>query len=384
MRPPGLVLGPPGPLERPLVGREPGARAWPGGGGIGRPLGDSGRPGGGGTGRPVGETGRSERAAGARTSPVARSVRAAGRAASRLGGASTGGRGAPGVGRPLEMTPRSTPRQGPVRTRRTPGRARVRRRVDDFGLGFFDRGCGWRRLGLDRCRGLGGHARLPVGGRGGRRLRLGRCRRLDRGVGRCLDSGLGRDGRFGHLDRLGGAGGRGFGRCDDVGFRDGRDGHLGRRGLDVGGDDGGDLGRGRVVGDRGDRRRLGGGLLGWSLLRRLGLLGLFGPGETIAYGAPAHHVGVRLVERRRVALHGHTEFDGELDRLGIGHAEFLGEFMYSDVLGHASDQPFLRPDSLISSRRCRDDCPSLATPAPTIQSQPAGSASATPDQTLAG
>ena len=39
---------------------------------------------------------------------------------------------------------------------------------------------------------------------------------------------------------------------------------------------------------------------------------------------PAHHVAVGLVERRRVALHGHAQLLAQLYSLGIGHAELLG------------------------------------------------------------
>ena len=51
---------------------------------------------------------------------------------------------------------------------------------------------------------------------------------------------------------------------------------------------------------------------------------LLGTRQTVADSAPAHHVAVGLVERRRVALHGHAEDLTEVDCLGIGHAELLG------------------------------------------------------------
>ena len=56
------------------------------------------------------------------------------------------------------------------------------------------------------------------------------------------------------------------------------------------------------------------GLLG-RLLRRLGLFGLLVPGQAVTDSATADHVGVRLVERRRMALHGHAEDTAEVDDL---------------------------------------------------------------------
>jgi hypothetical protein len=49
-------------------------------------------------------------------------------------------------------------------------------------------------------------------------------------------------------------------------------------------------------------------LLGRDLLDRLSrLFGLLVSGEAVADGAAPHHVGVRLVQRRRVALHWHAK-----------------------------------------------------------------------------
>ena len=41
-----------------------------------------------------------------------------------------------------------------------------------------------------------------------------------------------------------------------------------------------------------------------------------------------------------MALHGNAEHTAQVDGLGIGHAELLGQFVYSDVLRHAACQPF--------------------------------------------
>ena len=134
-----------------------------------------------------------------------------------------------------------------------------------------------RRFGRSRCHdgdglGLGnGHVRL-LGRRLRRRCGLGGRSRLD---------DLSRSGcRHDRLD------------LDRVGDVAGRD----RGGLE---------GRRRGLGGLGGLG-LGGGLLG-GLLDRLGLFGLLVAGQTVTHGTATDHVGVGLVERRRVALHRHAE-----------------------------------------------------------------------------
>ena len=345
--PPGRApagRGPPpvrGPLGGPL--RCPGAptraptdgRALPGGGGIGRPDGDSGRPGGGGIGLPVGDSGRAGRGGAlAGALAAAPTVAGAGRDGSRRAGTGTGGldrsRRGGRVGRraPDEMTRSAWATSA--------GRAATGRRClgDDYlggERGASTRGAGGAGSGRDRA--------LPsdLGGRG---------RRLDAAT------------RSGSSDRSRPARGVGARPLRPLAA-------AGSAGVGAGASSvGGDRRRGRwpcrrpwPCPWRRPRRRglLGGRLLG-RLLRRLRLLGLLVAGETVANGAAPDHVGVRLVERRRVALHRHAERAGEIHRLGVRHPELLGQLVHPHVLRHAS-----QPLPIATSLSARSSSSSAAT-----------------------
>jgi hypothetical protein len=54
--------------------------------------------------------------------------------------------------------------------------------------------------------------------------------------------------------------------------------------------------------------------------------------ETIAFGATSNTVGLRLDDRRRVALHVDTHDETEVDGLFVGEAELFGELMDAHVL----------------------------------------------------
>jgi hypothetical protein len=94
------------------------------------------------------------------------------------------------------------------------------------------------------------------------------------------------------------------------------------------------------------RRLLGRGLgrgLGRRLARRLLRLRLFRllvASQALTNRAPADHVGVGLVERGRVALHGHAEDTTEVDDLLVRHPELLGQLVQPHVLRHVCHSTF--------------------------------------------
>lgn len=187
--------------------------------------------------------------------------------------------------------------------------------------------------------GLGGRRRRSRRGRSsgrgrgdGGRLHGGRTR-LGRGC-RSLGNGLAHDRRRG-----GGGGCRSRCRCWGWGWGRRFGGHLGGDGrLDcrlAHGDLGRYLGRGRHFGrdlGRGSLRRR--RLLRSGLLDRLGLGGLLVADQTVLHGAPAHSIGLSLLDARRMALHTNSERDGKVERLLVGHAELFGKLVQADVLRH--------------------------------------------------
>ena len=274
----------PPPPGRGRSGRASGAaaagRALPGGGGIGRPDGESGRPGGGGIGRPDGEVGAGRRPAGRRRD---------------RGGTWRGAHGSLGAGRghvDRSVLTRSRASRGPhpLAAVRRAARAALRRRAAQAPAG------GLRRRGLGRAAGAHGLGMRSGSGAGAGRGRSGHHRlwrrllhrrarwpaRPRRAPALGFGLGLGRDRRLGAL-----AGRR----------------LLGRRSA----------GGPRPVPPRPVPPRQPPSwpprLLGRRLLLGLGLLGLLVASQAVTVGATADHVGVGLVERRRVALHGHAEHD---------------------------------------------------------------------------
>ncbi len=364
-------------------------RAEPGGGGIGRPLGESGRPGGGGMALPLGDTGR---AAGVGAGAAVGSGRERISVTMDVGGAS-GGR-PPAVGRALEMTRDdesstcSATAGAGVATGAGAGSAGAttsfaagRRRGRDVG-GPCDGRCGGGRCGAaGDSAGAGaalGHHRYggsdrQVGSdrRGGcirrrprdglrccccGRRRVRRCHRFGRGRGGCRgDVGRRRGSdRLGGRDRRGGwSGGGCLGHGGFARLRLGGGGDLCRRGLGGRGLGRRGLGRRGLGGRRvhvGRRGLLGGGLLG-RLLLRLDLLGLLGTSQSVALGAPRHHVGIRLGERRRRALRGNAQRRAEAEDLCVRHPELLRELMDPDLLScHVSDSTFHCRHSLFDAR----------------------------------
>ena len=174
--------------------------------------------------------------------------------------------------------------------------------VGKHGLGRTGVGCD--RGGLDVVVTLGGRRRCGSG----RRL-LGFGGRDSRGVGRRCWLGYGGRRRLvDGLDRL-----VGILRLD-----------LGRRLLDS------------------DRLR------GGRLLDRLLLVGLLVAGEPVALGAPAQAISLGLDDRRGVTLHAHAHLVAQLEQLGVGHTELLGQFMDAILLRHRVVQPFVDRRSFVT------------------------------------
>lgn len=80
---------------------------------------------------------------------------------------------------------------------------------------------------------------------------------------------------------------------------------------------------------RGLRGRLG-------RLRRLHLFWLLGPDQPVSLRPPAHSIGLRLFDARRVTLHSDTERDSEVERLLVGHPELFGQLVEADLCGQVA------------------------------------------------
>jgi len=61
-------------------------------------------------------------------------------------------------------------------------------------------------------------------------------------------------------------------------------------------------------------------------------LGLFVADKTVAFRATSHTVGLRLDDRRRMALHIDAHDEAEVDGLFVGEAELFGELVDTHVL----------------------------------------------------
>ena len=225
------------------------------------------------------------------------------------------------------------------RDRTTRGRHRSRR----GGRGRSG-GCGGGRgRGSTRCRRGCGRA-----GSIGTRHRSRRTRKILGGVAaRDHSAGLHGRGRFGR--RGVGPGGR-TRRCH-LGHRSrhlGDGGRCRRRGftLGLGARRGGGLGRGLLRGRLG--RRVGGLAVGVGFgrllggLGRLGFLGLYVAHQTLRLGLAFEQRDEGVSQRRLRRLGGNSLGFAEVQHLGIGHTELLGEFAYFDLgCCHATFSPSL-------------------------------------------
>ena len=70
------------------------------------------------------------------------------------------------------------------------------------------------------------------------------------------------------------------------------------------------------------------------LLRRFRLLRLLIANQTLTLGLAADTVGLRVDDARGMALDADPQGLGEIERLGIGHAELSCEFVDADVVWH--------------------------------------------------
>ena len=168
-----------------------------------------------------------------------------------------------------------------------------------------------------------------LGNPGGRRGRGNRRRRRRRCGCR---SGCRRRLGLGHRDGGRGRGGRSrLRRCRwGVGRRRRTDRRCSRYGCSSWSSDRGCLDR--CLGSRRGGAGLGRCLLGGTLLCRLGIFGLFGPGQSVPFRATTQPVGLRLDDAGGLALRLHAHLRCQIEQFAVRHPELFRKLVYAHVL----------------------------------------------------